>query len=359
MVSLLVMKSGVLLGRRVDMKGFIFKGKCWFLVLVFLLSFNFAAEAGRSKTDTDRANSFERYYGLLPDDALQKKVDAIGQRLIKANGLSVDDFTFKVVNSGEVNAVTLPGGYIYVFKGLIDFMPTEEELSAVIAHEMGHVMGNHIARREREQILTAILGAALGGPEAAIAANAALASMPAYGQRDEREADDSAFKYTVNAGINPYSVLIVMGKLGDISSAGRPSNFSQHPEPEVRLERVKKYVVRMGVLPEVLQQGQDDVLVRDNGWEFVVDRPDGSNKALYRAWLLAGSLYSINKEEVPVADKFIALEKKDRVDIYYGEHFIYSVGQNDVLAGNDSLPGKAALYIEQLRAWAQAKERQK
>lgn len=313
------------------------------------------AEAGRSKADTNRALGFERYYGLLHDQEMQKRIDGIGQRLIAANNLSPDDFSFKVINSGEINAVTLPGGYIYVFKGLIDFMPTDEELAGVIGHEMGHVMGNHLARREREQLLTTIIGSILAGPEGAIAANAALASLPAYGQRDEREADDSGFEYMVKAKMNPYALLVVMNKLGDTETSGIRSNFAQHPEPATRAERIRKYVEQMDIEPKVIESGSS-AIVKDGTWEFIIGQPDGPNKPLYRAWLLAGNLYTITLSETPVADKFIVVEEQNQAQIYYGENLIYTIGAMDTLKDGETFSNKAAIYVESLRTWANSKK---
>ncbi len=313
------------------------------------------AQAGRSPADAKRAEEFARYYGVLPDEAVQKRINDIGQKLVAANNLNPADFSFGVINSSEINAVTLPGGYIYVFKGLIDFMPTDDELAGVIGHEMGHVMGNHIARREREQLLSAILGAVLGGPQGAMAMNAALASLPAYNQRDEREADDSGFKYVLAAGMNPYAVLVVMNKLGDTEHAGIESNFAQHPQPAVRAGRIQKYIQQQKITPVVTDEGKQ-AKVADGGWEFVVSLPDGPDKPLYRAWLLAGNLYCIARMETPDADKFIVLEQPAGADIYYGDRLVYSVGELDAMAEAGATPAnRAAVYVEKLRAWARGR----
>ncbi len=321
-------------------------------VLCFCLWAPGFAEAGRSTADTSRAESFAKYYGLLPDEEVQKRINDLGQKLIAANSLNPADFSFAVINSGEINAVTLPGGYIYVFKGLVDFMPTDDELAAVIGHEMGHVMKNHIARREREQLFTAILGAILAGPQGAIAANAALASLPAYSQRDEREADDCSYKYMMGAGMNPYAVLVVMNKLGDTEKSGVESNFAQHPKPAERAARIEKYIQQQGITPVVVNE-RGRAKVTDGDWSFAIERPDGADKPLYRGWLLAGNLYVIARAGVPDADKFIVVEQPDNAQIYYDGHLVYSVGELDVLAANSASPAQqAAVCVEQLRAWA-------
>ena len=324
------------------------------VVLILFLLFMPAIAEARSAADTKRAEQFERYYGLLPDSDLQKRISAIGDRLITANGLSKDDFSFKVLNSPEINAVTIPGGYIYIYKGLVDFMPTDEELAAVIGHEMGHVTGNHLARRQREQLLAMLLGALIGGPEAAIAANAALAALPAYNQRDERDADDRGFDYIIKSKMNPYAMVVVMNKLADTDNSKIRSNFAQHPDPDVRAERIMKYIQKMQIKPDVLVQGNKASVV-DSGWFFAINRSDGVNKPYYRALLLAGSFYLVSQDENISPDKFIVVEGKDRADIYYDDIHVYSVTQMDAAVDNKSVAQKAAEYVEQFRSWVQVK----
>ena len=325
------------------------KKRVLYVLLILILALSFGAEA-RSSKDTERAKSFERYYGLLPDEAVQKRVANLGNRLVVANGLSEQNFTFKVINSSEINAVTLPGGYIYIYKGLLDFMPSDAEIAAVIGHEMGHVTGNHFARREREQWLTLLIGALLGGSEGAIAANAALASLPAYGQRDEREADDSGFKYLLQANMNPYAMLVVMHKLGETENSQIRSNFAAHPEPIVRAGRISKYIDKMQIQPVVTQE-KIDSLIQDGEWRFSVKQPDGENKPLYRAWLLAGNLYCIANELNLDKDKFIVIEQKESAQIYYDDHLVYTIALMDVWQEEQTVSQKAAEYIESLRGW--------
>lgn len=321
---------------------------------MFLLLLPFTAQAGRSASDTQTALKFENYYGLLPDEAVQKRIADLGEKLVIANELKKDDFTFKVINSAEINAVTLPGGYIYVYKGLIDFMPSDDEIAAVIGHEMGHVMGNHLARRQREQLLTTLIGAILGGPEAAIAANAALASLPAYNQRDEREADDSGFKYLFKANMNPYAMLVVMHKLGETDNAQIRSNFAVHPDPLVRAERIQKYINQLHITPLVFSN-KEGAQVQDGSWSFDVKQPSDNTLPLYRAWLLAGNLYSIANEQNIAKEKFIVVEEKDQAYIYYGDRLVYTVGMLDIIQENTSLSKRASEYVESFRTWVESK----
>ena len=79
----------------------------------------------------DVAAQLEAKYGVVQDDDLQARVNNIGQRIVAVSGRQDLEYSFKVLNSDEVNAMAVPGGFIYVFKGLLDFMPSDDELAGV------------------------------------------------------------------------------------------------------------------------------------------------------------------------------------------------------------------------------------
>ena len=88
----------------------------------------------------DVAAQLEAKYGVVQDEDLQARVNTIGQRLVAVSGRQDLEYSFKVLNSDEVNAMAVPGGFIYVFKGLLDFMPSDDELAGVLGHVVGHIV---------------------------------------------------------------------------------------------------------------------------------------------------------------------------------------------------------------------------
>ena len=325
--------------------------KILLVLIVCFLSNVYNAEAGRSNSSIEQAKQIERYYGLYHDENVQKRIHDLGMLLVKTNGLNEEDFIFKVLNSGEINAVTLPGGHIYIYKGLIDYMQSDDEIAAVIAHEMGHVVGKHIVKREREQLLAMLLGGLVGGPEGAIALSAALAALPEYGQKEERDADDKGFQYMYEAKLNPYAMLIIMNRLYDSEETKIRSNFSSHPEPEVRAERVKKYIEKLKISPIVEEQKDGSAVVKDGAWIFTVTKPNNTYKPLYRAWFLAGNLYAISKDVKTLKEHFIVVENKESADIYYGKKIVFTVAKEDVLGTGKSLAEKANEYVSEFQRW--------
>src|SRR5574344_1474302 len=119
------------------------------------------------------AVQLENQYGVVQNPELQDRVNRIGQSLVAHCDRKDLEYSFKVLNTDDVNALSVPGGYIYVFKGLVDFMPSDDELAGVLGHEIGHVVKRHTVHQMEKQMALSVLGiiaaAASGDPGAGIA----------------------------------------------------------------------------------------------------------------------------------------------------------------------------------------------
>lgn len=89
------------------------------------------------------ARKLENQYGLVQDDEIQDRVDRIGKKLLQHGTRPDLAYSFKVLNTPDVNALACPGGFIYVYKGLLDYMTSDDELAAVLGHEIGHIEKRH------------------------------------------------------------------------------------------------------------------------------------------------------------------------------------------------------------------------
>lgn len=113
-----------------------------------LLGTAFPAEAGiiskqqEIEMGRETAMALEAQYGVVQDYELQERVNRIGQSLVAVSDRQDLEYTFKVLNCDEVNALACPGGFVYVFKGLIDYMPSDSELAGVLGHEVSHIVEN-------------------------------------------------------------------------------------------------------------------------------------------------------------------------------------------------------------------------
>ena len=165
------------------------------------------------------------------------------------------EFTFQVVNDlNQVNAFAIPGGWIYVYSGLMQVMESEAELASVLAHEIAHVTRRHIAQRLVAMYgLDAIAHLALGEEPGLLGTIVSTivqqGAMLRYTRDMEREADDFGLHYLVSAGYDPRGFIDFLERL-----TGRPSPptfLLTHPSPEERIERIERQIRDLETVPEV------------------------------------------------------------------------------------------------------------
>lgn len=305
------------------------------------------------------AEKLEKQYGLVRDPILQERVDRIGQSIVQVCERKDIKYSFKVLDSKEINALAVPGGYIYLFRGLVEAMPTDEELAGVLAHEVTHVVKRHSIRQmEKQLLINLVLIVALRNSDAAaLGMIAQELVMSSYSRGDESQSDEFGFKYSNAAGYNPYGMLVTMEKLDDVPNKPDYGLFSSHPDGEDRIKAQEKVIAKLGITQKIVSENKDKASVIDGTWRFNVDRGVGATKALYRAQLLAGAMYLASKSDKQLdSNKFISLSYNNRVDIYYDDIYFYTIYPGDVtqeLGG--SLNSTANNYIMLFRDWAKSK----
>ena len=109
------------------------------------------------------AADLEKKYGVVNDPELQARVARIGAAIAAVSDRKDIPYQFKVLNSKEVNALAVPGGYIYLFKGLVDYMPSDHELAGIIGHEVGHIVKRHTVVQIERSLAVGVLFAILFG----------------------------------------------------------------------------------------------------------------------------------------------------------------------------------------------------
>jgi len=185
--------------------------------------------------------------GVYDDPELAAYVTSIGQSLAAVSERPNLPWTFKVVNSDDVNAFAMPGGFIYVNKGLLKQMENEAQLACVLGHEIGHVTARHgvdqLQKSLGMQILLAAIGAGTGSPDAqAVAQVAAQLVMMKYSRDDEYMADQLGIRYAIKDNYNPNGMVQVFDiflKLG-AGSGGLGEIFSTHPDTQKRIDKVNQ-----------------------------------------------------------------------------------------------------------------------
>lgn len=307
------------------------------------------------------AKQLEAQYGLYQDDEVQDRINRIGQNLVRNSSRKNLEYTFKVLNTQDVNALACPGGFIYVYKGLLDYMTSDDELAAVIGHEIGHVEKRHTVHQIEKQttlsILTLLAGIASGEPGAAIAlaGTASDALMAGYSRADEREADTEGCRLSRLCGYNPYGSYVTMAKLDDMAKEmGNPGYglFSSHPEPEVRMAKALKWLEPLHITPVVETVKDGSAVVKDGSWSYKLTETAGFDKPAYRAYLMAGALY-VAKTRAPLDEShFLTVDGDNWSDIYYEDIRVLRVfPQDNQATGN---PSELALDIAgKLQQWAE------
>jgi len=179
--------------------------------------------------------------GKIPDPALQEYIDRVGQKIVRVSHRRNFEYHFVALNDKSVNALALPGGYIYITKGLLKKLTTEAQLAAILGHEVTHVVARDVsAAISREMGIGILLSAATYGktPRAAmVAANLTRQLLGLrFSRKDEQEADIGGLDYMVRAGYNPYGMVETMQILQNLQKSRPVEFFSTHPNPENRIE---------------------------------------------------------------------------------------------------------------------------
>jgi len=198
-------------------------------------------------------------YGAYDNAALQQYVNEVGQRLARASHRPNLDYHFLVVDSPEVNAFALPGGYIYITRGILAYLNSEAELAAVLGHEIGHVTARHsvqqlsaaTAAQVGASILQIFVPQARGGLGDTAINLLGGALLSGYGREHELEADRLGAEYLARTAYDPRAMVKVVGVLKNqelfdaevAKSEGREPRayhgvFASHPDNDTRLQQV-------------------------------------------------------------------------------------------------------------------------
>jgi predicted Zn-dependent protease len=231
-------------------------------------------------------------YAALDNPGLQAYVNEVGQRLARQSHRPQLQWHFTVVDSPDVNAFALPGGYVYITRGLMAYLNSEAELAGVVGHEIGHVTARHGVRQQ--SAATAVgLGAVLGSilvpglnnqAGASLLQTLAQAWTAGYGREHELESDRLGAEYLAKSGYRPQAMIDVIGVLknqelfaaAQAKRDGRPvrtyhGTFATHPSNDARLQQVVGEANRYAVANP--REGRSEYLQKMAGVYFG-DSPD-------------------------------------------------------------------------------------
>lgn len=224
--------------------------------------------------------------GFYNDAKVQSYVAEIGQRMAAKSERPSLPWEFHVVDDAAVNAFAIPGGFIYVTRGLMGAINSEAELATVLGHEIGHVTYRHSVQQISKAQL-AQLGLGIGSILSSdIARFGQLASAGLgilflkYGRDAENQADQAGFRYALEQKYDVEEMPKVFVTLSRLSEAGGsggklPEWLSTHPNPENRIQRIEKMLDTLKVDPSTLTEDRDDYLRHVQGMTFGEDPRQG------------------------------------------------------------------------------------
>ncbi len=191
------------------------------------------------------ARQVEAMLPLSSDQAVQARVERVGRALVEQLENHIYPYQFKVLALPEYNAFALPGGFIYVYEGVVDRSPDDDTLAFVLAHELTHACRRHWAKRTEDMKGINLLGAAaaeaLGGDRDLLAALATSLIYLRYARADEYEADAAAMEYAWKAGFDPAGALTAMKEIVKLEQEeSTPRYLRNHPPGGDRLRRLEQ-----------------------------------------------------------------------------------------------------------------------
>jgi beta-barrel assembly-enhancing protease len=228
------------------------------------------------------ADEVARESKIDDDPILSEYVNRVGQNLARNSDAKVP-FTFRVIDGEELNAFALPGGYVFVYTGLIKLASEEDEFAGALAHEIAHVAARHMTCRASEEriartagSLSSILLGPLGGWAARQAANAAIPmTFRSFSRHDEAEADYLGVQYMYAAGYDPTGAVSIFEKLEALQKtkpgavarvlATHPMSADRINKTEEEIQKIlppkAEYVVNTSEYRDVRER----LIVRDEG----------------------------------------------------------------------------------------------
>ncbi len=280
------------------MKIIIFKFFLGILLLLFLSSCQSNMATGNKQFVLMSANEekeigssqhpiiVKQFGGKYDDDQLNNYVSDLGNFIKSKSEMPNIEWNFTILDSPVVNAFALPGGYVYVTRGLLALANSEAELASVLGHEIGHVTARHSAQRHAKATLAGIgldiLNQVVGTPGVSkVVGIGADLALRAYSRSDEYEADILGMRYTSKAGFDPSAAARFLSSLGRESRMGYsregrgqiPELLSTHPRTPARVERAMEESNILNVQNPI--EGRSNYLSKIDGLLYGNDRKDG------------------------------------------------------------------------------------
>jgi predicted Zn-dependent protease len=201
--------------------------------------------------------------GRIPNRPIQNYIDEVGQKIVVVSHKRPYQYHFIALNDPMVNAFALPGGYIFITRGMLEVLSTEAQLAAILGHEVSHVVARDTAAlMSREIGIDILMGVALGdsasqGVEMAAGMARQIIGL-SYSRKQESTADYAGMRYMYKAGYNPYGMVETMAILQEHSGGAPPEFLSSHPDPGNRQNYLTDFIQSNFSNVSGMRVGEDD-----------------------------------------------------------------------------------------------------
>lgn len=213
---------------------------------------NFVSKDQEIKIGKEGATEVASSMGLYENEALQRYVGEVGGKLSGVSERPGLPWSFQVVDDTIVNAFALPGGPIFITRGLLAHLENEAQLAIVLGHEVGHVTAEHSVNQMSKAQIAQVgigLGAIVSQQLAGLGAQGLQLLFLKYGRDDERQSDTLALRYGGRAGYDVRAAPEVFEVLRRVSASGPgdrvPSWLATHPDPEERVKNMQKQLEKL------------------------------------------------------------------------------------------------------------------
>jgi predicted Zn-dependent protease len=214
---------------------------------------SFISEAEEVAMGQQADAEIRREMGVYPDEELQRYVSDIGMRLAQQSHRPNLPWTFTVVDSPAINAFAVPGGFVYITRGILPYLNDESELAGVLGHEIGHVTARHVNQQLSRQTMGGIglMVLSIFVPQTAPFQDVSSMGLGMlflkYGRDDELESDRLGMEYAAAIGYDPSAVprfLSTLSRVSKLTERGVPNWLSTHPEPESRVVKAEPVLAK-------------------------------------------------------------------------------------------------------------------
>jgi predicted Zn-dependent protease len=239
---------------------------------------NLIPESQEIEMGQQAAKQVSEQIGLYPEPKVTTYVDALGKKLGALSDRPNVPFQFHIADDSAVNAFALPGGPVFVTRGILAYMTSEAELATVVGHEIGHVAARHsVNQLSKQQVaqlglgIGSILSPSLQKYGQLAGAGLGLLFLK-YSREDEHQADELGFRYALKAGYDVRVMTDLFRLLEGVSQAGQggrlPEWLATHPNPENRLKTIEQRLEKTQMDYSQLAVNRDTYLNTINGIVF-------------------------------------------------------------------------------------------